>query len=69
MNPTAPPQRGEPRMLWIGLPAYNEEATIAALFARFLEVFPGKSLPYRIVLYNDGCSDGTVTAARGLCPA
>ncbi len=64
MNPTAPPQRDEPRMLWIGLPAYNEEATIAALFARFLEVFPGKSLPYRIVLYNDGCSDGTVTAAR-----
>ena len=59
MNPTAPPQRDEPRMLWIGLPAYNEEATIAALFARFLEVFPGKSMPYRIVLYNDGSRSPT----------
>jgi dolichol-phosphate mannosyltransferase len=51
-------------MLWIGLPAYNEEASIAPLFARFLEVFPDRSAPYRIVLYNDGCRDGTVAAAR-----
>jgi dolichol-phosphate mannosyltransferase len=51
-------------MLWIGLPAYNEEASIAPLFARFLEVFPDRSAPYRIVLYDDGCRDGTVAAAR-----
>jgi dolichol-phosphate mannosyltransferase len=51
-------------MLWIGLPAYNEEASIAPLFGRFLEVFPDRSAPYRIVLYNDGCRDGTVAAAR-----
>jgi dolichol-phosphate mannosyltransferase len=51
-------------MLWIGLPAYNEEASIAPLFARFFEVFPDRSAPYRIVLYNDGCRDGTVAAAR-----
>lgn len=50
--------------LWIGLPAYNEAASVAPLFARFLEVFPRKALDYRIVLYNDGCTDGTVEAAR-----
>ncbi|MDP2239856.1 MAG: glycosyltransferase [Burkholderiales bacterium] len=50
------------RCIWIGLPAYNEAATIPALFPRFLELFPSKSLPYRIVLYNDGCTDDTVAA-------
>lgn len=48
------------RTIWIGLPAYNEEATIPALFPRFLEVFPDKWAAYRIVLYNDGCTDRTV---------
>lgn len=51
------------RRVWIGLPAYNEEATIPALFPRFLSVFPDRAMPYRIVLYNDGCTDGTVAAA------
>lgn len=49
---------------WIGLPAYNEEPAIAALFEKLHAVFPDKSLPYRIVLYNDGSTDGTVAAAR-----
>jgi dolichol-phosphate mannosyltransferase len=51
------------RKLWIGLPAYNEEATIPAFFPRFKEVFPEKALPYQIVLYNDGCTDRTVERA------
>ena len=50
--------------LWIGLPAFNEEASIAPLFGRLREAFPAKTLAYRIVLYNDGCTDGTVEAAR-----
>ena len=49
--------------IWIGLPAYNEEATIAALFPRFKQVFPDKSGSYRMVLYNDGCTDRTVERA------
>ncbi|MBX9811581.1 MAG: glycosyltransferase [Burkholderiales bacterium] len=60
MAPQFPPAD---RCIWIGLPAYNEEATIPALFPRFRELFPAKALPYRIVLYNDGCTDGTVAAA------
>ncbi len=52
------------RTIWIGLPAYNEEATIPALFPRFKQVFPEKRMPYRIVLYNDGCTDRTVERAR-----
>jgi dolichol-phosphate mannosyltransferase len=49
---------------WIGLPAYNEEPAIAALFEQFQAVFPDKSMPYRIVLYDDGSTDGTAAAAR-----
>ena len=46
--------------IWVGLPAYNEEVTIPALFPRFREVFPGKEARYCILLYNDGCTDRTV---------
>ena len=49
--------------VWIGLPAYNEETTIAAFFPRFKHVFPDKNANYRIVLYNDGCTDRTVERA------
>lgn len=51
------------RTIWVGLPAYNEEVTIPALFRRFKQVFPEKGMPYRIVLYNDGCTDRTVERA------
>jgi dolichol-phosphate mannosyltransferase len=51
------------RTVWIGLPAYNEEATIPALFPRFKEVLGQSDLNYRIVLYNDGCTDRTVERA------
>jgi dolichol-phosphate mannosyltransferase len=49
---------------WIGLPAYNEEPAIAALFEQLHAVFPDPSASYRILLYNDGSTDGTVAAAR-----
>jgi dolichol-phosphate mannosyltransferase len=49
--------------IWIGLPAFNEEATIPALFPRFKQMFPDKRASYRIVLYNDGCTDRTVESA------
>ena len=45
--------------IWVGLPAYNEEATIPALFPRFIPVLSGSD--YRIVVYNDGCRDNTVS--------
>ncbi|MDB5809603.1 MAG: glycosyltransferase [Betaproteobacteria bacterium] len=52
------------RTVWIGLPAYNEEATIPALFPRFKDVFADSPANYRIVLYNDGCTDRTVERAH-----
>jgi glycosyltransferase involved in cell wall biosynthesis len=51
------------RRLWIGLPAYNEEATIPALFPRFKNALADTGADYRIVLYNDGCTDRTVERA------
>ncbi|HXF67789.1 MAG TPA: glycosyltransferase [Burkholderiales bacterium] len=50
--------------IWVGLPAYNEEPAIPALFERFLALFPERTMPYRIVLYDDGSTDGTAAAAR-----
>jgi dolichol-phosphate mannosyltransferase len=56
---SAPTDRSANPKIWVGLPAYNEEATIPALFPRFLPVLGGSD--YRIVVYNDGCRDNTVT--------
>ncbi len=53
-----------PRTLWIGLPAYNEESSIPSLFSRFREALKEQPMHYRVVLYNDGCTDGTVAEAR-----
>ena len=52
------------RTLWVGLPAYNESATIPSLFARLAETFSRHEGAYRIVLYDDGCTDDTVARAR-----
>jgi dolichol-phosphate mannosyltransferase len=64
MSSSAPAGRDGSRTVWVGLPAYNEEASIAGLFARFHALYPDRSSACRIVLYNDGCRDGTVAAAR-----
>jgi dolichol-phosphate mannosyltransferase len=52
------------RTLWVGLPAYNESATIPSLFARLAEIFSRHEGAYRIVLYDDGCTDDTVSRVR-----
>ena len=52
------------RTIWVGLPAYNEEATIPALFPRFKQIVPELDGRCRIVLYNDGCTDCTVERAQ-----
>jgi dolichol-phosphate mannosyltransferase len=41
------------------LPAYNEEASIALLFAKIAEAMRKLGRQYRIVVCNDGSSDGT----------
>lgn len=55
---------GGTHTIWVGLPAYNEEATIPALFPRFKPVFTALGRPHCIVLYNDGCTDRTVERAQ-----
>lgn len=52
------------RTVWVGLPAYNEEDTIPALFPRFKALTAQSGIACRIVLYNDGCTDRTVERAQ-----
>src|SRR5262249_27580298 len=52
------------RMIYIVLPAYNEENSLGALLARIrasLDTFPGG---YEVIIVNDGSADQTLTIAR-----
>ncbi|MCL4300211.1 MAG: glycosyltransferase family 2 protein [Anaerolineae bacterium] len=46
-------------MLWILLPAYNEEESLPKLLPQITQVFVAKQIPYRIVVVNDGSLDNT----------
>jgi dolichol-phosphate mannosyltransferase len=51
-------------VIWVGLPAYNEEIAIGSLLKRFHDYFSDRpERPYRIVVYNDGSKDNTVAVA------
>lgn len=53
-------------MITIFLPAYNEERDIAALLERIREEMEGQHLtPYRVLVVNDGSTDGTLDVLRG----
>lgn len=45
-------------MIWIILPAYNEEASLHVLIPKFSDSLASRG-EYRIVVVNDGSSDGT----------
>lgn len=51
-------------MIWIVLPAYNEAAAIAPLFARISEAGKRLPQPLRIILADDGSWDKTEVIAR-----
>lgn len=51
-------------MIWIILPAYNEELTIPILFRELAEAFADHSDSYEIIICDDGSNDGTVDAIR-----
>lgn len=46
-------------MIWILLPAYNEARNLPALFRAIDRALRDRQMPYRIVVVDDGSTDGT----------
>jgi dolichol-phosphate mannosyltransferase len=46
-------------MIFVLLPAYNEEQSLPQLLPKIASTLGGEGLPYRIVIGDDGSSDGT----------
>ena len=46
-------------MIWIILPAYNEEASLPKLLPKIDAALRGRALEYRLVVVNDGSTDAT----------
>lgn len=53
-------------MIWMMLPAYNEEEALPPLVARIDSTLRGAGLAYRIVVVNDGSKDKTAQVAAEL---
>jgi dolichol-phosphate mannosyltransferase len=45
--------------IFLGLPAYNEEASIAPLFQKVEDLNRSLPEPLTVIVYDDGCTDGT----------
>lgn len=50
--------------VWLVLPAYNEEASLAELLERIDEAMFEAQLPFRVVVVDDGSKDDTLAIAR-----
>ena len=46
-------------VIWVLLPAFDEEPSLAAFVGRIAEVCAASGAPYRIVVCDDGSADGT----------
>lgn len=55
-------------MLWILLPAFNEEDSLRVLIPKIGQYLHGASIEYRIVVVNDGSVDATATVLETLVP-
>ncbi|HXV18936.1 MAG TPA: glycosyltransferase family 2 protein [Candidatus Omnitrophota bacterium] len=53
-------------MIYVFLPAYNEEVALPRLVEKFDETFKRDHAAYRVVVLDDGSSDGTHAAALKL---
>src|SRR4029079_3172547 len=51
-------------MLSVVIPVYNEEAGLAALFARLYPALDGMRLPYEIIFVHDGSHDRSAAILR-----
>lgn len=47
------------RCYWIALPAYNEELSLPPLLERIADAMEEDSLPYQVIIVNDGSRDRT----------
>jgi dolichol-phosphate mannosyltransferase len=54
-----------PRRVFIGLPCYNEEVALPRLLQRIERLIASSGETVTTVLYNDGCTDKTVSIAQG----
>ena len=63
MTPTTPPSQ-PPRRLSIVIPVYNEEAGLAALFARLYPALDRLGESYEVIFINDGSRDRSVALLR-----
>src|SRR5512140_2638154 len=52
-------------MIWIVLPAYNEEASLPKLLPKIDAALRERKLEYRLVVVNDGSTDRTGTILEG----
>jgi dolichol-phosphate mannosyltransferase len=51
-------------MIYVVLPAYNEEKGLPLLLDSFLKLFEGHKLSYKIVIVDDGSTDSTASIAE-----
>ncbi|HET9706246.1 MAG TPA: glycosyltransferase, partial [Vicinamibacterales bacterium] len=56
-------------MIWIVLPAYNEEQALPKLLPKLDEALRRHGEPYRIVVVDDGSSDGTPEILERFLPS
>lgn len=54
----------EKEMIYIVLPAFNEEKTLPKLLEEIGDHMEESRIPYQIIIVNDGSSDGTMEAIR-----
>ncbi len=57
----APARKAAPRLLWLVIPLYNEEAVIGAFHARLAAVLDGLASSAEIVYVNDGGTDRSLS--------
>lgn len=60
----AVPRSGAERFVHIVLPAYNEANALPSLLPQIQETMDQAELPYRVIVVDDGSSDGTVEVVQ-----